>query len=230
MRLTWISEDREFIVLVGPSGCRKSTTLRMVAGLEDFGQGDPKIGGATGEQCAPEKTATLRWCFRIIAYIHHMSVYKEHGDLDCNGGRWNDQGCRSRRAGDGGGAGFGDYGLSLERKPKALSGGQRQRVAVGRAIVRDPKAFLFDEPLSNLDAKLRVETRAEIKKLPAAPRRHDLIYMTHDQEEAMTLGDRIVVMKDGFIQQCAPANWRFYDRPVNRVVASFCGDAADEFH
>jgi multiple sugar transport system ATP-binding protein len=212
--------DHEFIVLVGPSGCGKSTTLRMVAGLEDISSGAIRIGERVVNG-VPPKDRDIAMVFQNYALYPHMSVYRNMSF-----------GLELRRR---------ELGLSrdqikmrvldaarilhieefLERKPRALSGGQRQRVALGRAIVRNPKAFLFDEPLSNLDAKLRVETRAEIKKLHLRLQT-TTIYVTHDQEEAMTLGDRIVVMKDGIIQQCA-SPLEVYDRPVNRFVAGFIG-------
>ena len=212
--------DREFIVLVGPSGCGKSTTLRMVAGLEEISDGVIRIGDKVVNNMAP-KDRDIAMVFQNYALYPHMTVYKNmafglqlrrrelgltKADIDK----------RVRDAAQ-------TLGITalLERKPKALSGGQRQRVAVGRAIVRNPKAFLFDEPLSNLDAKLRVETRAEIKKLHLRLNT-TTIYVTHDQEEAMTLGDRIVVMKDGLIQQCDPP-LVVYDRPVNKFVAGFVG-------
>src|SRR5881409_1844787 len=187
--------DREFVVLVGPSGCGKSTTLRMIAGLEEISRGDIYIGERRVNDVAP-KDRDIAMVFQNYALYPHMSVFdnmafglklRKYGKAEIK-----------KRVGDAASI-LGIEGL-LDRKPKALSGGQRQRVAVGRAIVREPAAFLFDEPLSNLDAKLRVTTRAELKRL-----HHRLktttIYVTHDQEEAMTLGDRIVVMKDGVIQQ-----------------------------
>ena len=188
-------EDREFVVLVGPSGCGKSTTLRMVAGLEDISRGTVHIDGRRVND-VPPKDRDIAMVFQNYALYPHMTVYKNmafglqlrrfpRAEID-----W-----RVREAAE-------ILGIEtlLERKPKALSGGQRQRVAVGRAIVRKPKAFLFDEPLSNLDATMRVQMRTEISKL------HNrlsstMIYVTHDQVEAMTMGDRIVVMKDGVIQQ-----------------------------
>ncbi len=213
-------KDREFIVLVGPSGCGKSTTLRMVAGLEEISDGIIKIDDRVVNNVAP-KDRDIAMVFQNYALYPHMTVYKNLAfGLQLRrralGLTKQDIDKRVREAAQI--LGITDY---LERKPKALSGGQRQRVAVGRAIVRHPKAFLFDEPLSNLDAKLRVETRAEIKKLHLRLQT-TTIYVTHDQEEAMTLGDRIVVMKDGHIQQCAPP-LEVYDRPVNRFVASFVG-------
>jgi multiple sugar transport system ATP-binding protein len=212
--------DREFMVLVGPSGCGKSTTLRMVAGLEEITTGKISIDGRVVNDVAP-KDRDIAMVFQNYALYPHMTVYKNMAF-----------GLRLRRR---------ELGLTqdqiharvleaarilhiqeyLERRPKALSGGQRQRVALGRAIVRNPKAFLFDEPLSNLDAKLRLETRVELKRLHQRLQT-TTIYVTHDQEEAMTLGDRIVVMKDGIIQQCA-SPLEVYDRPVNRFVAGFVG-------
>jgi multiple sugar transport system ATP-binding protein len=208
--------DGEFIVLVGPSGCGKSTMLRMVAGLEEITSGTIRIGDRVVND-VPPKDRDIAMVFQNYALYPHMSVYENmafglklrkipKADIDD----------RVRKAAK-------TLGIEqlLERKPKALSGGQRQRVAVGRAIVRDPKVFLFDEPLSNLDAKLRVEMRAELKKL-----RQEIgtttVYVTHDQEEAMTLGDRIVVMKDGLIQQTG-SPLEVYNTPANRFVAGFVG-------
>lgn len=213
-------QDREFIVLVGPSGCGKTTTLRMVAGLEDISGGTITIGDKVVNHIPP-KDRDIAMVFQNYALYPHMSVYKNMAfglqlrrrELGLTKQQIDERVREAARI-----LGITDY---LERKPKALSGGQRQRVAVGRAIVRNPKAFLFDEPLSNLDAKLRVETRAEIKKLHLRLKT-TTIYVTHDQEEAMTLGDRIVVMKDGLIHQCA-APLEVYERPVNKFVASFVG-------
>jgi len=208
--------DEEFIVLVGPSGCGKSTTLRMVAGLEEITDGTISIDGAVVNN-VPPKNRDIAMVFQNYALYPHMTVYKDmafalklrrmpKADIDR----------RVREA-----AKVLDIGELLDRKPKALSGGQRQRVAVGRAIVRKPKAFLFDEPLSNLDAKLRVEMRAELKRLHQRLAT-TTIYVTHDQEEAMTLGERIVVMADGVVQQCG-APLEVYDAPDNRFVAGFVG-------
>lgn len=208
--------DEEFIVLVGPSGCGKSTTLRMVAGLEEITEGAISIGGTVVNN-VPPKNRDIAMVFQNYALYPHMTVYKNMAfalKLRRFPKREIDE--RVREA-----ARILGIRELLDRKPKALSGGQRQRVAVGRAIVRQPKAFLFDEPLSNLDAKLRVEMRAELKRL----HRQLLtttIYVTHDQEEAMTLGDRIVVMKDGLVQQCGPP-LEVYDTPTNRFVAGFVG-------
>ncbi len=212
--------DQEFVVLVGPSGCGKSTTLRMIAGLEEVTSGTVAIGGRVVND-VPPKDRDVAMVFQNYALYPHMTVQanmafslklrrRELGlskaDIDK----------KVRET-----ASLLGIGDLLGRRPKALSGGQRQRVAVGRAIVRNPKAFLFDEPLSNLDAKLRVEMRSEIKRLQRRLRT-TTIYVTHDQEEAMTLGDRIVVMKDGVVHQCATA-LEVYERPVNRFVASFVG-------
>src|SRR5438874_837377 len=209
-------KDQEFIVLVGPSGCGKSTTLRMVAGLEEITDGLIRIGERIVND-VPPKNRDIAMVFQNYALYPHMTVYKNMAfglKLRKMPRKQIEQ--RVMEA-----AKILDIEHLLERKPKALSGGQRQRVAVGRAIVREPAAFLFDEPLSNLDAKLRVTTRAELKRL-----HHRLktttIYVTHDQEEAMTLGDRIVVMKDGVIQQ-ADTRLKTYSYPVNRFVAGFIG-------
>src|SRR5512146_1035827 len=208
--------DREFVVLVGPSGCGKSTTLRMIAGLEEITAGSIRIGDRVVND-VPPKNRDIAMVFQNYALYPHMTVYKNMAF-----------GLKLRRMPRAQiqqrvmeAARILDIEHLLDRKPKALSGGQRQRVAVGRAIVREPAAFLFDEPLSNLDAKLRVTTRAELKRL-----HHRLktttIYVTHDQEEAMTLGDRIVVMRDGLIQQ-ADTPLRTYNEPTNRFVAGFIG-------
>jgi multiple sugar transport system ATP-binding protein len=212
--------DHEFIVLVGPSGCGKSTTLRMVAGLEEISAGRILIGDRVVNEMPP-KDRDIAMVFQNYALYPHMSVYRNMAfglqlrrrELGLTKAQIHERVVETART-----LGIAEY---LDRRPRALSGGQRQRVALGRAIVRDPKAFLFDEPLSNLDAKLRVETRAELKKLHLRLQT-TTIYVTHDQEEAMTLGDRIVVMKDGVIQQCAPP-LEVYDRPANRFVAGFVG-------
>jgi multiple sugar transport system ATP-binding protein len=208
--------DQEFVVLVGPSGCGKSTTLRMVAGLEEISSGTIRIGDRVVND-VPPKDRDIAMVFQNYALYPHMTVYKNMAfGLKL---RKMPKAQIDQRVNEV--AKILDIGHLLDRKPKALSGGQRQRVAVGRAIVREPAAFLFDEPLSNLDAKLRVTTRAELKRL-----HHRLktttIYVTHDQEEAMSLGDRIVVMKDGKIQQ-SDAPLRMYNAPVNRFVAGFIG-------
>ncbi len=209
-------DDGEFMVLVGPSGCGKSTTLRMVAGLEDISGGTIAIGDRVVNDVAP-KDRDIAMVFQNYALYPHMTVYKNMAfGLKL---RKMDKPEIDRRVQDA--AKILGITQLLERKPKALSGGQRQRVALGRAIVRDPSVFLFDEPLSNLDAKLRVETRAEIKRLHKRLTT-TTIYVTHDQEEAMTLGDRVCVMSEGEIQQCdTPLN--VYDSPKNRFVAAFLG-------
>jgi multiple sugar transport system ATP-binding protein len=208
--------DREFVVLVGPSGCGKSTTLRMVAGLEEVTNGTIRIGERVVND-VPPKDRDIAMVFQNYALYPHMTVYKNMAfGLKLRGVPKREIDQKVHEA-----ARLLGIEVLLDRKPKALSGGQRQRVAVGRAIVRNPKAFLFDEPLSNLDAKLRVEMRAELKKLH---RRLSTttIYVTHDQEEAMTLGDRVVVMKDGVVHQVARP-LQVYDHPVNRFVAGFVG-------
>ena len=208
--------DREFIVLVGPSGCGKSTTLRMVAGLEEISAGTIRIGDRIVND-VPPKDRDIAMVFQNYALYPHMTVYKNMAfGLKLRGFPRKEIDERVRWAAQ-------ILGLNdlLDRKPKALSGGQRQRVALGRAIVRHPKAFLFDEPLSNLDAKLRVEMRAELKRLHKRLQT-TTIYVTHDQEEAMTLGDRVVVMDGGVIQQC-DAPLHIYTAPANRFVAGFLG-------
>src|SRR5881394_2165074 len=208
--------DQEFVVLVGPSGCGKSTTLRMIAGLEDLTSGVIRIGQRVVND-VPPKDRDIAMVFQNYALYPHMTVYKNMAfALKLRGVPKDQIDARVTEA-----AKILDIEHLLDRKPKALSGGQRQRVAVGRAIVREPAAFLFDEPLSNLDAKLRVTTRAELKKLHLKLKT-TTIYVTHDQEEAMTLGDRIVVMKDGKIQQ-ADTPLKTYNDPVNRFVAGFIG-------
>ncbi len=208
--------DREFMVLVGPSGCGKSTTLRMIAGLEEISRGTVKIGERIVND-VPPKDRDIAMVFQNYALYPHMTVYdnmafglklRHFSKSDIHG-----RVMEAARI-----LGLEEY---LQRKPKQLSGGQRQRVAVGRAIVRKPKAFLFDEPLSNLDAKMRVQMRTEISKLHQQLE-STMIYVTHDQTEAMTMGDRICVMKDGLVQQVAdPLN--LYDQPVNKFVAGFIG-------
>jgi len=208
--------DQEFIVLVGPSGCGKSTTLRMIAGLEDISDGSVFIDGKKVNDIPP-KDRDIAMVFQNYALYPHMSVYNNMAfGLKLRKYPKAEIHKRVVEAAE-------ILGITelLERKPKALSGGQRQRVAVGRAIVRKPKAFLFDEPLSNLDAKMRVQMRAEISKLHTALN-STMIYVTHDQIEAMTMGDRIVVMKDGWIQQVdTPLN--IYNHPANQFVAGFIG-------
>ena len=214
--------DKEFIVLVGPSGCGKSTTLRMIAGLEEISEGELYIGDRLVNDIAP-KDRDIAMVFQNYALYPHMTVFdnmafglklrkvpKEEIERKVNEA-----------------AKILDLSHLLDRKPKAMSGGQRQRVALGRAIVRNPKVFLLDEPLSNLDAKLRAQMRTEIakihKKLGTT-----FIYVTHDQTEAMTMGDRIVCMKDGFVQQVdTPQN--LYENPVNKFVAGFLGSPQMNF-
>jgi len=208
--------DREFVVLVGPSGCGKTTTLRMIAGLEEISGGIIRIGERVVNH-VPPKDRDIAMVFQNYALYPHMTVYKNMAfGLKLRG--MPKAKIRQRVTDTAKMLGIEDL---LDRKPRQLSGGQRQRVAVGRAIVREPAAFLFDEPLSNLDAKLRVTTRAELKRLHQRLRT-TTVYVTHDQEEAMTLGDRIVVMKDGKIQQSdSPLNT--YNMPANRFVAGFIG-------
>ena len=215
-------DDREFIVLVGPSGCGKSTTLRMIAGLEQASSGTISIGGRVVNE-VPPKDRDIAMVFQSYALYPHMTAYENMAfGLTMRKTPKAVIAQKVRRAADVLGIGH-----LLDRKPKQLSGGQRQRVALGRAIVRDPKCFLFDEPLSNLDAKLRVEMRAEIKRLHLELG-STTVYVTHDQEEAITLGDRVVVMKDGIIQQCAGA-LEIYHRPANRFVAGFLGSPPMNF-
>jgi len=209
-------EDKEFVIFVGPSGCGKSTTLRMIAGLEEISEGTIKIGDKIINDVDP-KDRDIAMVFQNYALYPHMSVYDNMAfGLKLRKMSKADIDKKVTEA-----AKILDIEHLLKRKPKALSGGQRQRVALGRAIVRDPNVFLMDEPLSNLDAKLRVQMRTEISKL-----HHRLqttfIYVTHDQTEAMTMGTRIVVMKDGIIQQVA-APQEIYDHPANMFVASFIG-------
>ncbi|RHH68710.1 MULTISPECIES: ABC transporter ATP-binding protein [Vagococcus] len=212
-------EDREFIVFVGPSGCGKSTTLRMVAGLEDISEGELWIGDKLVNDVAP-KDRDIAMVFQNYALYPHMTVY-DNMAFGLKLREYDKEEIRKRVENAGEILGLTDY---LQRKPAALSGGQRQRVALGRAIVRDAKVFLMDEPLSNLDAKLRVAMRAEIAKLH---RRLETttIYVTHDQTEAMTMADRIVIMKDGFIQQIGTPK-EVYDTPNNVFVAGFIGSPA----
>ncbi len=215
-------KEREFMVLVGPSGCGKSTTLRMIAGLEDISGGAITIAGEVVNHVQP-KDRDIAMVFQNYALYPHMSVYENMAfGLKLRKYPKTEIDARVREAATM--LGLTDY---LDRKPKALSGGQRQRVAVGRAIVRKPKVFLFDEPLSNLDAKMRVSTRAEISKLHA---RLDatMIYVTHDQVEAMTMGDRICVMKDGNIMQVAEP-LELYNHPASMFVAGFMGSPPMNF-
>lgn len=208
--------DKEFIVLVGPSGCGKSTTLRMIAGLEDISEGDLVIGGKRMNDVEP-KDRDIAMVFQSYALYPHMTVYENMAfALKLRKVPKEEIDKKVREAAE-----ILDITQYLDRKPKALSGGQRQRVAIGRAIVRDPQVFLMDEPLSNLDAKLRGQMRVEISKLHQRLET-TIIYVTHDQTEAMTLGTRIVVMKDGVIQQVdSPQN--LYDKPCNKFVAGFIG-------
>lgn len=214
--------DKEFIILVGPSGCGKSTTLRMIAGLEDITKGELKIGDRVVNDVAP-KDRDIAMVFQSYALYPHMTVYKNMAfGLELRKIPKDEIDRRVREA-----AKVLDIEHLLKRKPRALSGGQRQRVALGRAMVRSPSVFLLDEPLSNLDAKLRTNMRTEIKKLH---RRlgTTFIYVTHDQTEAMTMGDRIVVMKDGVIQQVdSPQN--LYKHPQNMFVAGFIGSPQMNF-
>jgi multiple sugar transport system ATP-binding protein len=214
--------DREFIVLVGPSGCGKSTTLRMIAGLEDITGGTISIDGRVVNR-VPPKDRDIAMVFQSYALYPHMTVYENMAfALSLRKTPRKSIADKVHRAAD-------VLGIRplLEKRPRQLSGGQRQRVALGRAIVRDPRCFLFDEPLSNLDAKLRVEMRAEIKRLHLELG-STTVYVTHDQEEAITLGDRVVVMKDGVVQQCA-APLDIYHRPANRFVAGFLGSPPMNF-
>ncbi len=215
-------KDKEFLVLVGPSGCGKSTTLRMIAGLEEITSGTVRIGEKIVND-EPPKNRDIAMVFQNYALYPHMTVYKNMAfGLKLRKFKKEEIDRRVREAA----AILGIENL-LDRKPKALSGGQRQRVAVGRAIVRKPQVFLFDEPLSNLDAKLRVQMRTEISKLHARLQ-STMIYVTHDQVEAMTMGDRIVVMKDGIIQQIDdPIS--LYDHPNNKFVAGFIGSPPMNF-
>ncbi|MGI6238976.1 MAG: ABC transporter ATP-binding protein [Christensenellales bacterium] len=209
-------EDKEFIVLVGPSGCGKSTTLRMVAGLEDITSGEMYIDGKLVND-TPPKDRDIAMVFQNYALYPHMSVYKNMAfGLKLRRLPKSEIDRRVHEA-----AAILSIEELLERKPNALSGGQRQRVALGRAIVREPKVFLMDEPLSNLDAKLRVQMRAEITKLHQRLQT-TFIYVTHDQTEAMTMGTRIVVMKDGLLQQ-NDTTQNLFDYPANRFVATFIG-------
>lgn len=215
-------QDKEFIVLVGPSGCGKTTTLRMIAGLEDITAGDLIIGERKVNDVAP-KDRDIAMVFQNYALYPHMTVFQNMAfGLKLRKFPKAEIEKRVRDA-----AKILDIEHLLERKPKALSGGQRQRVALGRAIVRDPQVFLMDEPLSNLDAKLRVQMRAEIKKLHQRMQT-TVIYVTHDQTEAMTMGDRIVIMKDGLIQQVDTPQ-QVYNHPVNMFVAGFIGSPAMNF-
>jgi multiple sugar transport system ATP-binding protein len=215
-------KDKEFLVLVGPSGCGKSTTLRCVAGLEEITEGEIYIGGRLVNDIPP-KDRDIAMVFQNYALYPHMNVYKNLSfGLELRKMKKDEINRRVHEA-----AQILDIEHLLDRKPKALSGGQRQRVAVGRAIVRKPKVFLFDEPLSNLDAKLRVQMRTEIAKLHQNLQA-TIIYVTHDQVEAMTMGTKIVVMKDGIVQQVSDP-LTLYDYPLNKFVAGFIGSPPMNF-
>src|SRR5476649_2294684 len=214
--------DGELMILVGPSGCGKSTALRMVAGLEDITDGELKIGGQVVNDRAP-KDRDIAMVFQNYALYPHMTVRENMGfalklaktpqeEID-------------KKVSDA--AKILDLTQHLDRKPANLSGGQRQRVAMGRAIVRDPQVFLMDEPLSNLDAKLRVQTRTQVSRLQKRLGT-TMVYVTHDQTEAMTLGDRLAVMRSGLLQQAGTPK-ELYDRPVNLFVAGFIGSPAMNF-
>jgi multiple sugar transport system ATP-binding protein len=214
--------DKEFMVLVGPSGCGKSTTLRMVAGLEEISDGKIYIDDALVNDIPP-KDRDIAMVFQNYALYPHMTVFENMAfGLKLRKFRKEEIKTRVEEAGE-----ILDLQNLLDRRPKELSGGQRQRVAVGRAIVRKPKVFLFDEPLSNLDAKLRVQMRVEISKLHQKLEA-TMIYVTHDQVEAMTMGDRITVMKDGIVQQVESPT-HLYARPANKFVAGFIGSPAMNF-
>jgi multiple sugar transport system ATP-binding protein len=220
--LTLTIEDKEFAVIVGPSGCGKSTALRMIAGLEDVSTGSISIDGRVVNDVAP-KDRDIAMVFQNYALYPHMTVYDNLGfGLKLRKYSREEIDRRVREA-----AVILGIETFLARKPKALSGGQRQRVALGRAIVRQPKVFLFDEPLSNLDANLRVQMRTEISRLHHRLQT-TMIYVTHDQVEAMSMGDRIVVMKDGLIQQVDPP-LKIYQEPSNRFVAGFIGSPTMNF-
>ena len=214
--------DHEFVVLVGPSGCGKSTTLRMIAGLEEITSGEIAIGGMVVNDIPP-RDRDIAMVFQNYALYPHMTVF-ENMAFGLTLRRFPKDEIRRRVENA---ARILDIGALLDRKPKALSGGQRQRVAMGRAIVRDPKVFLFDEPLSNLDAKLRVQMRTEIKKVHQTVRT-TTVYVTHDQVEAMTLADRVVVMNHGVIEQVGPPT-ELYHRPATKFVAGFIGSPAMNF-
>jgi len=215
-------KDTEFMVLVGPSGCGKSTALRMLAGLEEVSEGEIKIGDKVVNDMPP-RDRDIAMVFQSYALYPHMTVFDNLAfGLRMRGTPKDDIERRVNAA-----ANILELGPLLKRKPRQLSGGQRQRVALGRAIVREPQAFLLDEPLSNLDAKLRVQTRIELQKQHRALHA-TFIYVTHDQVEAMTMGDRIAVMKDGVLQQVAPPR-EIYDNPANMYVAGFIGSPTMNF-
>ncbi len=220
--MTLTIHDREFLVLVGPSGCGKTSTLRMVAGLEEITAGEVHIGGRLVNHLPP-RDRDIAMVFQNYALYPHMTVYDNMAfGLKMRGFPRAEIEKRVREAAE-------ILGMQelLQRKPRQLSGGQRQRVAVGRAIVRHPQVFLFDEPLSNLDAKLRVQMRVELKRLHQRLQA-TVIYVTHDQIEAMTLGDRVVVMKNGVIQQVGEP-LELYSKPANKFVAGFIGSPAMNF-
>lgn len=215
-------KDREFLILVGPSGCGKSTTLRMIAGLEDISSGDLWIDGQLMNMVSPQRR-DLSMVFQSYALYPHLSVYQNMAfGLKVHKVPEKEIDQRVRRAAD-----ILCIGHLLDRKPYALSGGQKQRVAIGSVIVRQPKAYLMDEPLSNLDAKLRTQMRVELAKIHRELGA-TIVYVTHDQVEAMTLGTRIVVMDKGEIQQAA-APGELYENPVNKFVAGFIGSPAMNF-
>jgi multiple sugar transport system ATP-binding protein len=215
-------DDHEFVVLVGPSGCGKSTTLRMIAGLEEISGGEIAIGGGVVNDIPP-RDRDIAMVFQNYALYPHMSVY-DNMAFGLMLRKFPKEEIRRRVENA---AQILDIKPLLDRKPKALSGGQRQRVAMGRAIVRDPKVFLFDEPLSNLDAKLRVQMRTEIKKVHQTVKT-TTVYVTHDQVEAMTLADRVVVMNHGVIEQVGPPQ-ELYHHPQTKFVAGFIGSPAMNF-
>jgi len=215
-------KDKEFVVLVGPSGCGKSTLLRMIAGLEDITEGEICIGDRVVND-VPPKDRDIAMVFQNYALYPHMTVF-DNMAFGLKLRKFSEEEIKSRVNEAAEILGISEY---LDRRPKALSGGQRQRVAIGRAIVRKPKVFLFDEPLSNLDAKLRVQMRVEISRLHNKLQA-TMVYVTHDQIEAMTMGTRIVVLKDGVVQQMdSPMN--LYKEPANKFVAGFIGSPAMNF-
>ena len=214
--------DKEFFILVGPSGCGKSTTLRMIAGLEEVSAGEIHINDRLVNHVRP-KDRDIAMVFQNYALYPHMTVYQNMAfGLKLRGYTRREIDQRVREAAE-----VLNLGALMDRTPKSLSGGQRQRVALGRAIVRKPQVFLFDEPLSNLDAKLRVQMRLELSKLHQRLQA-TIVYVTHDQVEAMTMGDRICVMKDGEVQQVAPP-LELYERPANKFVAGFIGNPPMNF-
>ena len=215
--------DGEFVILVGPSGCGKSTTLNMIAGLEDISEGELRIGGQVVNNKAP-KDRDIAMVFQSYALYPHMTV-RENMAFALKLAK-TPQSVIDQKVNEA--ARVLELEPHLDRKPANLSGGQRQRVAMGRAIVRDPSAFLMDEPLSNLDAKLRVQMRTQVSRLQ---RRlgTTTVYVTHDQTEAMTLGDRVAVMRGGRLQQVGPPQ-ELYERPANLFVAGFIGSPVDELH